>query len=157
MSYEIISGVLDPDSKGLTGRGTKFWMDIRENGTMIERLEWFLMDEIHGMVDVEAFKRPYIEANKKGEKLALAVKQEEKKAQLEERQAAVYSNPALDTIINTVTSNNSKVVGEYQSGKDKALNSLVGMVIKEVKAQGLEIPDGAFTITTLLKKKFGRQ
>lgn len=148
----IASGIVDNDPKG--GRGTRFWMTVTV-GEKTDHYEYTLLDELEGKFNREAIIKPAREEAARLRKELESKEAAEKKAALEQRQAAVSIDPALDTIIDTVISNNSKVVSEYQSGKDKALNSLVGMVIKEVKQKNLPVVD-AFTITTALKKKLGR-
>ncbi|MEN9544037.1 MAG: hypothetical protein RLZZ598_870 [Pseudomonadota bacterium] len=57
---------------------------------------------------------------------------------------------ALEAIVSTVLAANPKSVEEYRAGKDKALNALVGQVMKA--SQGKANPAQA---TELLKKKLG--
>lgn len=147
----ISSGILDNDPKGRSGRGTKFWLEAGVVGEDVTRFEYHLLDLIDGTFNREAVLKPLLdraEAARKAEEQRQAA---EKKAALEKRQADVTINTKLEAIIDTVIAMNQKAVDEFKSGKDKALNSLVGLVIKEAKVQQL-VPD-AFAITTAIKQK----
>lgn len=155
MSNSIVGGILDNDPKGKSGRGTQFWLEVTIDGKL-SRYEYFLLDVIEKKFDpssviAEAVK--HIEAERKAQEQA---EKAQKQAALQKREEAVVVSDALSAILKTVIANNPRPVTEYQSGKEKALNSLVGMVIKEVKAQGISVEDGAFTITTLLKKSLAQ-
>lgn len=154
MKYTIASGIADSDPDGDAGRGSIFWLEIRETGDIVvERRLYGLLDVIEGKIDLDSIKRPYLEANKKlveelAEKEAAA-----KKAEMEKRVESVKIDPALEAIMDAAIAANAKAITEYKAGKEKALNSVVGAVIKEAKAKKISVADGAFGITTTLKKK----
>ena len=147
----IHQGILDNDHKGESGRGTLFYLDVTVGGKTTH-YEYRLLDWLEGKFDRETVLRPAREENARLIKEQDAKDKIAKKEEFEQRHAKVLISPALDTIIDTVIIRNSKAVSEYQSGKDKALNSLVGMVIKETKNRF-----DAFSITTALKNKLDGQ
>lgn len=148
----ISHGIVDNDNDGKTGVGTIFWMKVTV-GDKTTHYEYSLLDWLSGKFDKEGIIKPAREEAARLAKEQLDKDIAEKKAALSDRQAAVSISPALDTIVTSVIANNSKVVEQYKSGKEKALNSLVGMVIAEAKKQSLSVDGGAFAITTLLKQK----
>ena len=155
MNNSIESSILDNDPEGKSGRGTRFWLEVTINGNL-SRYEYFLLDVIEKKFDLssvisEALK--HIEAERKAQEQA---EKEQKQTVLQNREESVVISDALDAVLKSVIANNPRAVAEYQSGKEKALNSLVGLVIKEVKCKGISVEDGAFTITTLLKKSLAQ-
>lgn len=82
---------------------------------------------------------------------AVYFKRREKIERAEQPLTEVSFDPRLDTIATDVIARSEKAVNEYKSGKEKALNSLVGMVIGGAKKEG--IPADATTINALLKQK----
>lgn len=158
MRTSFISGILDNDPKGLTGRGTQYWFEVRvlENDKeTIDRHEYFLLDVLENKIDLAAIKSPYLERQRAYDKdeenksKALKVKEEAK------RKDSVKSDPELDLIMNSALEANPKAVEEFKSGKEKALNAIVGFVMKEIKAKNIQVVDPAFTVSTLLKQKLG--
>jgi Asp-tRNA(Asn)/Glu-tRNA(Gln) amidotransferase B subunit len=151
MSSSIVGGILDNDPKGKSGRGTQFWLEVTVNGEF-NRYEYFLLDVLEKKFDpssvIDAARKAMAEERKEQEQAEKAMKQ----AALQKREESVTVSDDLADILKTIIASNPRPVAEYQSGKEKALNSLVGLVIKEVKARGISVSDGAFTITTLLKK-----
>jgi Asp-tRNA(Asn)/Glu-tRNA(Gln) amidotransferase B subunit len=151
MSNSIVSGILDNDPKGKSGRGTQFWLEVTLAG-VTTRYEYSLLDVIEKKFDpssvIQAATKQ-IEAERKAQEEA---EKAQKQVALQKREEAISVSSELSDILTAVIAANPKPVSEYKSGKEKALNSLVGMVIKEVKAKGITVADGAFTITTLLKK-----
>ena len=146
----ITTGIVDNDPRGLSTRGTKFWLEIVLNGVKT-RHEYFLLDLLEKKFDLDAVLaevRKQMDASRQQQEEVAA---QAKKDELAKRAESVSCPPELQEIIHAVVANNAKAVSEYRSGKDKALNSLVGLVIKESKSRRLETID-AFTITTLLKK-----
>lgn len=148
----VSSGVLDNDPKGHSGRGTKFWTIVKV-GDAVHRYEYFLMDLLDGTFDLDAILEPLRTQDAKERQEKESRIAAEKKQHLESRQAAVSISPALDKIITDVIANNQKIVAEVRGGREKAINSLVGLVISEIKKQKLSDIGDAFAIMTALKQK----
>lgn len=151
MTTSIVTGILDNDPKGLSGRGTQFWLEVTLSGETT-RYEYFLLDVIEKKFDpssVIAVAVKQMEADRKAQE---AAEKAQKQETLQKREESITVSSELTEILSKVIAENERTVNEYKSGKEKAINSLVGMVIREVKARRIEVADGAFTITTLLKK-----
>lgn len=149
--YSITTGVLDNDPKGLTGRGTVFWMVIERAGKLIEAHEWGLLDQIAGLFKPNEITKKYKELN-----LELDRKEAEKEAawkalEATRRALQVKEDPQLLALIDETISSETKAITEYLSGKEKALNAVVGKIIGLCKKQSVQAD--AFKITTLLKKR----
>lgn len=147
-------GILDNDPKGKSGRGTVFWMEVIVDD-QIKRYEWGLLEELRGEFSPEAAMKPARDEAARQATAAAEFKAAEKQAAQEERVAAIKSSPVLDEIIEFVVTSEPKSVAEFKSGKDKALNALVGKVIGQIKAKKLtaENTADAFAINQLLRQK----
>lgn len=183
MRYDITTGILDSDGKGKSGRGTIYWTEVRDkslpwdqwenrdihntiqtteqgfvlvsaNPPLVERFEYGLLDILEKKFDLKAAIAQYEAENTVLEHQAQAAEAAEKKAKREEREASVKSDPVMDAILDTVIAQGTKAVTEYKAGKEKALNALVGMVIGQLKKQGLDAD--AFTINRLLRQKIDK-
>lgn len=148
----ITSGILDGDAKGLSGRGTKFWLEIELNGTL-NRYEYHLLDVIEKIFDPEPLIQTALAEIKAERDRVDAAEKAQKKIELEARKESVVADPALLKILDEAIAQNSKAIAEFKAGKEKALNSVVGAVIKKVREQNMNVVDGAFGITTLLKER----
>jgi len=157
MQTSINLGILDNDPKGKSGRGTKFYMDIKvtERGKepVNERYEYFLLDVIEKKIDLVAIRKPYFERQRAFDDEQERQEKDRKNQEKQQRSDAVKSNPELDAIIDVAIAGHPKAVAEFKSGKEKALNAIVGFIMKEIKAKNIEVVDAAFTINALLKKK----
>lgn len=151
MNLYIARGILDNDAKGTTGVGTVFWLKIFVDNQLQLSKTWGLLDELNGQINPNDFTSPYHELHRRHLAELAAKEEAEKKTALQARQSAVRVDVELDNLINDVITGDPKAVEQFKSGKDKALNALVGKVICELKKQG-QSPD-AFAITTTMKKK----
>ena len=150
------TGILNNDPKGETGRGTQHWFEIhvvKDGKTSTERHEYFIMDVIEKKFDVESIKRPYLEKQRAYDQDLDKHQKEAKQAAEVERKESVKSNPELDEIIDAAILANEKSVAEFRGGKEKALNAIVGFVMKEIKSRSIVVVDPAFTVSTLLKQR----
>ena len=157
--YSIISGVLDNDVKGLLGRGTQFWLEVRGGlepktppDMVVIRHEFDLFDELEGKFDRRAIAAPYLAANKIEDQKAGEVADAEKKRVKEVAVAmrtAVGLKPELHAIMLEVVAAEPKAIAEYRAGKEKALNALVGKIIGS--ARKVNLTGEAGTITVSLK------
>lgn len=158
MRTSFISGILHNDPKGLTGRGTQHWFEVRvlENDKeTIDRYEYFLLDVLENKIDLSEIKRPYLERQRAYDKDEENKSKELKVKEEAKRKDSVKSDPELDLILDAAVIANPKAVEEFKSGKEKALNAIVGFVMKEIKAKNMPVVDPAFTVSTLLKQKLG--
>lgn len=148
--YSIISGVLDNDAKGTSGRGTRFWMEVRCAALdIVKRYEYTLMDLLDKTFDrdkVLAEVRIYAAAEQKA---ADEQREQEKLAAINERKAAIVISEQLHAVIMAAIVKNSKVLAEYKAGKNKALNALVGIIM--IEARNKRISADAFAVTNWLK------
>lgn len=148
--------ILDNDNKGKSGRGTKFRLEIKVLENNIENKishDYYLMDLLDGSFDVDKVKLPFIEKQKKFNEMQEKLIQEEKNKISQERLSSIESSSDLDAILDECISQNAKAISEYKSGKEKALNSIVGMVMKTIKSNNIKINDAAFTVYNLLKQR----
>ena len=156
MRTNFRTGILDIDPKGTTGRGTQFWLEINvieDNKTSTERHEYFLLDILEKKFDIDSIKRPYLERQRIYDQELDKQAKNAKLAAETERKESIKSNPELDTILDSAILANEKSVNEFRSGKEKALNAIVGFVMKEIKSKNIHIVDPAFTVSTLLKQR----
>lgn len=151
MKTGFVRGVLDNDPKGLTGVGTIFYVDITVDG-VTERHTWGLLDEIAGRFDVNKVLASVVQALKDEEARTEKDKADAKKAIKDAREAGVRIDPDLRIIIDHVLQEDQKAVTEFKGGKEKALNSLVGKVIGQIKKQKLSLDTDAFTINRALRE-----
>ncbi len=181
MKYQIDSGVLEMDMKHTNGWTFKYFMQVNIAGefvekdfkpelvlsmshlgqmgytvtkptpVMVKRWEWFEYEEFDGSFDKRALMEPYLAHNREQEAIEKAADTEAKKTAKAEREASVERDPALVAIIDEVIAQNPKVIQEFKSGKDKALNALVGQIIGATKKQ--QLTADAFTINKLLREQ----
>ncbi len=149
--------IVDNDPKGLSGRGTVFRFTIFVNKSRYHRtedwIEYSLMDIIENKIDLEGFKQPFKESQKAFDAEETERAKQASNQAKEQRKASVESNEVLDEIIQKVIDENEKIVVQYRSGKEKSLNALVGLVLKEMKARQVEVKDSAFVVSTILKER----
>lgn len=151
MSLVIRRCVIDNDPKGETGIGTIFRLDVHVNGVLQLQHDYGLLEWLDGRFNLDSVVKPYVEAYKLELQERELKELEEKKAQKEARLAAVKVDGKLEQLIDSVLVDDVKAVEQYKSGKEKALNALVGKVIVQLKKQGQEAD--AFAITTAMKRK----
>lgn len=151
MTFSFTTGILDNDPKGETGIGTIFYMDINLGGH-ITRHTWGLLEELSGKVRPRDWVQPYIDAQNKIRAELEAQAAVQKEAAMKAREDSVVEDPAVVAIIKDVIAAETKTVEQYKSGKEKALNALVGKVIGQIKQRNLSYADGAFGISKLLVK-----
>jgi Asp-tRNA(Asn)/Glu-tRNA(Gln) amidotransferase B subunit len=149
--YSITTGILDNDPKGLTGRGTLFYMTVSLGDKTVEYHEWGLLNELAGKFSPALISKTYRDLNRKADLEDSEREAKQKQKAQEDRAAAVKDDPALLTLIDEATSSETKAIAEYLSGKEKALNAVVGKIIGLCKKQSIQAD--AFKITTLLKKR----
>jgi hypothetical protein len=151
--YSLIYGVLDNDPKGLTGCGTIYYA----KGLLAHKevdIQWSLLDGIDKTPAYQAwdsFKTAYV--NKchsilKEEKARLKAEKEQK---LNDRLDNVSVSDKTLAIIKATIQHEVELVNQYKQGKDKALNSLIGRIIKQVKSEN--ISEEVFNITQVLKQE----
>lgn len=157
MITTINNGIIDNDPKGETGRGTKFYMEISviELGAepTKERHEYFLLDLLENKIDLAEIKRPYLERQAKFDVEQSNLEKKRKQEEKQQRNDSVQSTPELEKLIDDAIKTFPKAISEYKSGKEKALNVIIGSIMKEIKTKNIRVLDAAFTVTTLLKKK----
>lgn len=149
MKHGIVRYIVNNDSKGTTGVGTIHGMDVTVDGITTTHT-WSLMEELQGKVDIKGWEQPAIDAirtEREAERCQeIAQKQEQKDA----RRSAVTADPVLLQMIETVLvdPSSTKAIDEYRQGKEKALNALVGKVMKLAKQHRHETD--AFAVNTLI-------
>lgn len=151
MRYSITTGVLDNDPKGLTGRGTLFYMTVSLGDKTFEYHEWGLLNELAGKFSPASISKTYRDLNRKADLEDSEREAKQKQKAQEDRAAAVKDDPALLALIEQVITVETKAISQYREGKEKALNAVVGKIIGLCKQQSIEAD--AFKITTLLKKQ----
>lgn len=149
----VKTGIVSNDHNGFSGRGTRYFMDVTLNGETT-RHEWDLMDEIEKKVNPEDWSREaYVRINEAAE----GRKQSELKVKADElanREFSLVIDPMLATLVKAVVDDESsiKAIGEFNNGKEKALNSLVGSVIKLIRSQRMTVNFDAFAINRALQR-----
>lgn len=150
--YSLIYGILDNDPKGFTGCGTIYYA----KGLLAHKevsIQWSLLDEVHNTSAYQAwcdFKTTYVnkcQSILKEEKARLKAEKEQK---LNDRLENVSVSDRTLVIIKSTIQQEVELVNQYKQGKDKALNSLIGKIIKQVKSEG--ISEEVFNITQVLKQ-----
>jgi aspartyl-tRNA(Asn)/glutamyl-tRNA(Gln) amidotransferase subunit B len=178
--FTYCTGTLDYDTKGTTGGGTKFWLEIQKSNEYLEknfkseiieehvgnqtlfkatqptpivlaRYEWFLMDELSGTFNKESILAPFRALEKEALDLRENQVADGKKQAQAERLAGVKDDGSIGRLIEEVIAQDTKAVVEFQSGKDKALNALVGKVMGLAKKN--HINTDAFSVSELLRKR----
>lgn len=149
-TLRAVRGVVDCDAKGTTSRGTVFYLEVTVDG-VTTRYEWGLLEELNGGFKPDEVLKPYREAVKKHAEQQAEEDAAAKKAKLAERESEIKVDQQLIDFVDQVISQEQKAVEEVRSGKEKALNSLVGKVIGQVKKAGGS-PD-AFAISKVLKQR----
>jgi len=149
---QYVTGVLDNDAKGTTGVGTIFFVDVTLDGIKT-RHTWGLVEQIQGKFDLDAVVAPVRERLKAAASAQKAAEEQAKKEKMEQREASVVVDDVLASLVKTVLndSGSAKAISEYKSGKEKALNALVGSVIKQIRTQKLNVSFDAFTINRALQ------
>lgn len=153
MKNGIVTYIVDNDAKGKTGVGTIFGADVTVNGVTTLH-QWSLMDWINNKVDPEAWFKPVVDAMRVERERDAQEKAENKACAQKEREASVVISNELAIIVNAVIFDPSsqKAITEYKQGKEKAINALVGKVIKTIKEQSLNIDPDAFVINRAIVK-----
>lgn len=157
MYISFNNGIADNDHKGLSGgRGTKFWLriEVHDSGEYEKvEYEYFLLDLIEGKFDKEAICKPYRDRQQKWIDEQDQALKEQKDKEMQLRKDSVKTDPQLEAILDQAISANPKAIAEFKGGKEKALNAVVGSVMKELKTKNIQIVDAAFTVNTLLKQR----
>lgn len=158
MTYDLIRGVVDVDAKGETGRGTIFYLEVREASCeplrVIERHEYGLLEELSGAFKPEEVTAKYRALNKLDELSQTSradAQREEQRAARAALAMAKSLDPQLEQHIEHMLTHETKVVAEYQAGKERALNVLVGQTLGVAKRRGLQA--NAQQITAVLKER----
>lgn len=152
----FVTGVLDGDPKGTTGIGTIFFVDVTLD-EVTTRHTWGLIEEIQGKFNFDSVVHLVRERLKAASDKVKAAEVHTKKVLSEQREAGVVVNDTLANLVKAVLAENEPVVAEFKSGKDKALHSLVGRVIKQIKVQQLTVDFDAFTINRAIQQQLGHQ
>jgi len=120
-----------------------------------KRYEWGLLDELTGKFDVQAILKPALAAMAEAQAARAQLEAAAKQDALEERASAVKSSPVLSEIIEQIVIDEPKTVAEFKSGKEKALNALVGKVIGQIRQRKLtaDVTGDAFAINQLLRQR----
>jgi len=149
---DITSGTLDNDPKGESGRGTKFWMEIKVDGE-VKRYEYFLKDLLDGTFNKAEILNPFVKLLNEKQKEINEKLEKDKKETLSKRADSVKVPNELGEIIRDVLNSSTKIIEQYKNGNDKVLNSLVGMVLSRAKKMNFDID--AFVVNVALKKSIG--
>lgn len=145
--------VIDNDHNGKTGRGSLFGLDVMVNGVTTTH-KWFLLDSIEGKINIKKLTDEASKLIAAEQQEREAATQQQKQSELKAREAKVVVSDALSTVVAQVIGDVSytKSIKEFKGGKEKALNSLVGGVIKLIREQQLNIAADAFAINIALKQ-----
>lgn len=149
----IETKILDNDHKGTTGKGTKFELRIVD-GKESHVYEYYLMDLINKSFDIDAITKP-LKEKAKAEEAEMIEQQKNKKIEEKKQRENDIEKPSkeLEDLLAEAISNNTKAVEEFKGGKEKSLNAIVGYCLKNAKERSINIKDGAFTVSVLLKEK----
>lgn len=150
MTYTFSSGVLNNDTLGTTGVGTIHWLNVHLKDELIARHTYGLLSVLNETFNLDTILQEYRNENKILLQESEIRESEKRKAHLIERKAKVIEDPVLMKIITEVASSQQKIISEFNSGKEKALNAVIGMIIKRCKENNI-MPD-VFNITMLLKE-----
>lgn len=151
--YSLLWGVLDNDPKGKSGRGTLFYAKGTVNHIAFYA-EWGLLDEINRTADYlywTSIREDYLSHCAGILCTETQRLKQEKQDKLNARLDAVSVSKNTLTIIEQVLSTSDDLISQYKEGKEKALNSLIGKVIKQVKSAG--ISEEVFNISQTIKQK----
>ena len=147
-----IFGILKNNGKGDDCHlGTQFYLKANIDGVDYYK-EWSIFDEINKTdlyKEVCSIKSNYLKAKDKYEKELLLKSQVNKENKLKEReQAATISETSLQILKETMLEHSS-LVSQFKEGNEKALNSLVGKTLGNLKKQNIK--EDPFDINIILK------
>jgi Asp-tRNA(Asn)/Glu-tRNA(Gln) amidotransferase B subunit len=130
--YDITHSIADNDAKGTNGIGTIHRITVKGND-VDEKLEYGIVELINKLVDPQQFIQQYVDHNKAMavERAAFdeKIKAAAKHADLEARRQHNAIPAEFAAIIDQIIAANGKAVAEWKSGKEKAINAIVGQVI----------------------------
>ena len=131
--------------------GTQFYLKTSIDGIDYYR-EWSVLDEINKTdlyKEVCNIKSNYLIAKDKLEKELALKNQVDKENKLKEReQSATISEISLQILKETMLEHSS-LVSQFKEGNEKALNSLVGKTLGNLKKQNIK--EDPFDINIILK------
>ena len=132
-------------------KGTEFYLKSYINGVYYYK-EWSIFDELDNtnlFKEVCEIKANYKIAQTNLEKELLLRSQVSKENKLKEREDAASISEASLQILKETMLEYSKLVDQYKQGNDKALNSLVGKALGNLKKQNIK--EDPFNINIVLK------
>jgi Asp-tRNA(Asn)/Glu-tRNA(Gln) amidotransferase B subunit len=131
--------------------GTQFYLEAKIDGIDYYK-EWSIFDEINKTdlyKEVCSIRSSYLIAKDKTEKDLVLKNQVDKENKLKEReQSASISETSLQILKETMLEHSS-LVSQFKQGNEKALNSLVGKTLGNLKKQNIK--EDPFNINIVLK------
>lgn len=145
-------GILDIDARGTTGIGTVYYMDVTLDG-VTTRHQWGLLEQLSGAVKPSLWSQAALDKIQQAIDDRSTAEKQEKLDSMKKREDNVVVDDVLKRLVSAVCSDPlaHKAIAEYRAGKEKALNSLVGLVIKQIRAEQLSVTFDAFTINRALQ------
>lgn len=148
---KLIIQVIDNAPKG--GIGTVFGIDYYLNSIGTDYITYSLLDQIH---NTNAYKK-YIEVYNLFQKEKQAFEEHQKNTLSDSKESVkqerLKDNALTEELVNSIQtklSNFSELIEEFKKGKDKALNSIVGRILKSFKDENINI-DPLVLKETILK------
>ncbi len=137
--------------------GGKGYKATHRTPVIVERHTWKDFEEFNGTIDPVALAKPYHEANKLADAAETAAEAADKKAAkqakteaLIEKSKVAGANPELTKAVTDVVAANPEAVSQFKAGKEKAVNALIGQVLKLMPGVG------AAEISILLKQEMSK-
>jgi Asp-tRNA(Asn)/Glu-tRNA(Gln) amidotransferase B subunit len=146
----IRSGTLDNDVKGETGRGTIHWLEVTIDGATT-RYEYGLLELLNGTFDYDNIVSRALSIIRDKLKEHESLMHDKKIEKLKDRKESVKLNQPVIEIISSIVGGNEKVVREFFDGKEKSLNYLLGLILKECKIKNIDC--SAFDASIGLKQE----
>lgn len=146
--FGILSNNGDKDN---CHKGTEFYLEAKIDNIDYYK-EWSIFDEINNTEiykEVCTIKEKYLIAKANLEKELSLKSQVDKENKLQERkQSASLSEMSLQILKETMLEHSS-LVSQFKQGNEKALNSLVGKTLSNLKKQNIK--EDPFNINIVLK------
>lgn len=138
---KLITQVIDNNPKG-KAIGTIFGVDYCLNGIEPDYITYSLLDEIH---NTKAYQK-YVEVWNIFQKEKNEFEQHQRNilelSKESVKQERLKDNALTEDLVNNIQtklSNFSELIEEFKKGKDKALNSVVGRMLKSFKEENINI------------------
>lgn len=132
-------------------KGTEFYLEAKIDSTDYYR-EWSVFDEINNTEiykEICNIKQKYLIAKSNLEKELLLKGQADKENKLQERKQAVSISETSLQILKQTMQEHSALIDQFKQGNEKAINSLVGKVLGNLKKTNIK--EDPFNISIILK------